>query len=67
MINFFVSVKNVLPAHDPNGPGEMGKAVVIPAEKKQERDEMFKINQFDLMASDMVSLNRSLPDVRMAG
>jgi len=59
-------VKNVLPIHDPNGPGEMGKAVVIPAEKKQERDEMFKINQFDLMASDMISLNRSLPDVRMA-
>ncbi len=46
-------------------PGEMGKAVVIPAEKLAESKELFKINQFNLMASDMISVNRSLADVRM--
>jgi len=52
---------------NPDGPGEMGKAVVIPKEKEKEKQELFKINQFNLMASDMIALNRSLPDVRMEG
>ncbi|ETE71893.1 Polypeptide N-acetylgalactosaminyltransferase 13 [Ophiophagus hannah] len=29
--------------------------------------ELFKINQFNLMASDMIAFNRSLPDVRLEG
>ncbi|KFO22343.1 Polypeptide N-acetylgalactosaminyltransferase 1 [Fukomys damarensis] len=29
--------------------------------------EMFKINQFNLMASEMIALSRSLPDVRLEG
>jgi len=49
---------------NPNGPGEMGKAVVIPKEKEEEKKEKFKINQFNLLASEMIALNRSLPDVR---
>ena len=48
----------------PNGPGEMGEAVVIPKEKEAESKEQFKINQFNLVASEMIALNRSLPDVR---
>ncbi|XP_071477681.1 polypeptide N-acetylgalactosaminyltransferase 13-like [Diadema antillarum] len=55
------------PVHNPNGPGEMGKAVVIPPEKEALKNEMFRINQFNLLASDMISVNRSLPDVRMDG
>ena len=46
-------------------PGEMGKAVQIPADKEQEKKEKFKINQFNLLASEMISLNRSLQDVRL--
>ena len=53
--------------HPKNGPGEMGKAVVIPPDLEEKKKEMFKINQFNLLASDMVSVNRSLPDVRMDG
>jgi len=47
-------------------PGEMGKAVQIPKEKEEEKKEKFKINQFNLLASEMISLNRSLLDVRLA-
>ncbi|XP_074823460.1 polypeptide N-acetylgalactosaminyltransferase 13 isoform X1 [Natator depressus] len=49
------------------GPGEMGKAVLIPKDEQEKMKELFKINQFNLMASDLIALNRSLPDVRLEG
>lgn len=42
----------------------LGKPVVIPREQQALMKEKFKENQFNLMASDMISLNRSLSDVR---
>ncbi|XP_070566257.1 polypeptide N-acetylgalactosaminyltransferase 1-like [Ptychodera flava] len=53
--------------YDPNAPGEMGKAVIIPPEDELLKKEMFKLNQFNLLASNKISVNRSLPDVRMDG
>ena len=50
-----------------DGPGEGGKPVVIPKDNQEKMKEMFKINQFNLMASEMIALNRSLPDVRLEG
>lgn len=50
-----------------DGPGEGGKPVVIAKEQQEKMKEMFKINQFNLMASEMIALNRSLPDVRLEG
>ncbi len=47
-------------------PGEMGKAVHIPKDQENEKREKFKINQFNLLASEMIALNRSLQDVRLA-
>lgn len=38
--------------------------MVIPKEQQSLMKEKFKENQFNLMASDMISLNRSLSDVR---
>ena len=49
----------------PPGPGDMGRPVNIPPEKEKEMKELFKINQFNLMASDMISVNRTLPDYRI--
>ena len=46
--------------------GEMGKPVNIPKSQEKEKNEKFKINQFNLMASELISLNRSLSDVRLA-
>lgn len=54
-------------ANPSNWPGEDGKAVTIPKSKEQEMKELFKLNQFNLMVSDMIALNRSLPDVRLEG
>lgn len=48
-------------------PGEMGAAVHISPEHEAKQQELFKLNQFNLMASDMISLNRSLKDIRLEG
>nr|WBW70139.1 venom protein [Lampona murina] len=57
-------VVNSNPSH---WPGEMGRAVVIPPEEEELRKEKFKLNQFNLLASDRIALNRTLPDVRAEG
>jgi polypeptide N-acetylgalactosaminyltransferase len=53
---------------DPNGPGEMGKPVVLPsnmsAEQKRIVDEGWQNNAFNQYISDMISVHRSLPDPR---
>lgn len=54
-------------ANPSDWPGEMGKAVIIPKEEESLKNEKFKLNQFNLLASDKIALNRSLLDVRMDG
>ncbi|CAD7690697.1 unnamed protein product [Nyctereutes procyonoides] len=61
------SQKNPVISRNQEGPGEMGKAVLIPKDDQEKMKELFKINQFNLMASDLIALNRSLPDVRLEG
>ncbi|KAJ8923346.1 hypothetical protein NQ315_001904 [Exocentrus adspersus] len=51
----------------PGNVGEKGKAVHVPPDQEALMKERFKLNQFNLMASDMISLNRSLADVRLEG
>ncbi|XP_050710951.1 polypeptide N-acetylgalactosaminyltransferase 5-like isoform X2 [Eriocheir sinensis] len=51
----------------PGQPGEMGKPVRTAPGQEALMKEKFKLNQFNLLASDSISLNRSLPDVRLEG
>ncbi|KAE9415039.1 hypothetical protein Angca_008254 [Angiostrongylus cantonensis] len=44
--------------------GEAGTGVVLPAALSAEKDRRFLENQFNVMASEMISVNRSLPDYR---
>jgi len=55
----------VLKGRKPDAPGEMGRPVVIGEDRQAEMKEQFKVNQFNILASDLISANRSLPDVRM--
>jgi len=55
------------PPMAPNGPGEMGKAVKIEnpdSETKTKIDKGWKDNAFNQYVSDLVSVHRSLPDLR---
>jgi len=55
--------------HNPNAPGELGKAVYIDKEKlspeeRRKYDTGWKDNAFNNYVSDMISLHRSLADIR---
>ena len=45
-------------------PGENGKGVEIPDHLKEESERRYKENQFNIVVSEMIALDRSLPDLR---
>ncbi|KAH6936565.1 hypothetical protein HPB50_019175 [Hyalomma asiaticum] len=49
------------------GPGEQGAAFFLPAGMEKKKDELYKVNGFNALASDFIALNRSLPDIRNPG
>ncbi|KAK4308027.1 hypothetical protein Pmani_020257 [Petrolisthes manimaculis] len=46
------------------GAGENGEAVFIQSFEAARMQQLYHINKFNLLASDRIALNRSLPDVR---
>lgn len=44
--------------------GKDGQPVLIPSHLSAKMQQLYHINRFNLMASDRIPLNRSLPDVR---
>lgn len=55
------------PAADPNAPGEMGAAVQFTSKADRTlASKRFKEHEFNVLASDRISLNRTLPDLRPA-
>lgn len=46
------------------GEGANGKPVVISQREMLKMHQQFSINRFNLLASDRIPLNRTLPDVR---
>jgi polypeptide N-acetylgalactosaminyltransferase len=62
-----VSVQRKL-SRSPDLPGEMGKPVILPsnvsAEIQKMIDEGWKKNKFNQYVSDLISVHRTLPDVR---
>lgn len=67
--NFIEKIKQwFVEGNEQNNPGdwagENGRAVVVPANLKDQAKKRFKENQFNIVASDLVALNRSLPDQR---
>ncbi|XP_031629086.1 polypeptide N-acetylgalactosaminyltransferase 13-like [Contarinia nasturtii] len=52
------------PINRPGEPGNLGEAVVVPEELKEEATRRFSENNFDIVANELMSMNRSLPDMR---
>ena len=46
------------------GPGEQGVPVHIPASENTEKEALYKVNGFNALASDQISLSRALKDIR---
>ena len=49
-----------------SGPGEQGQPVALPKDPETQKleDQIYRVNGFDGLASDQISLNRSIKDIR---
>lgn len=47
-----------------DGPGDEGEGVTVNPKFKKKEDEGYELHSFNLVASDMMSLHRRLPDYR---
>jgi len=46
------------------GPGEQGSAVILSAEEEKKKADLYKVNGFNAFASDKISLDRAILDIR---
>ena len=53
--------------NNPKLTGEMGRGVILPAGEKDRGEEAMKKYNLNVLASDLISLNRRIPDSRPVG
>ncbi|XP_067943825.1 putative polypeptide N-acetylgalactosaminyltransferase 10 [Watersipora subatra] len=46
------------------GPGEQGAAVILTPEEEKEKDTLYRVNGFNALANEKMSLNRAIKDIR---
>ena len=63
-INKWFQKQPITTTNPPDWPGEGGSPVVLPEELKEIAEKRYAENQFNIVASEMVALNRFLPDKR---
>lgn len=63
----YTNIGGMIIPHDPNGPGEDGKPVVISAKEKPNEKDGYNKYAFNEYASAKISLERSIPDTRSSG
>lgn len=50
-----------------SGTGEQGQVAHLSGKQLKKYDALFKVNGFNAALSDIISVNRSLPDIRHKG
>jgi len=61
------NIGGIIIPHDPNGPGEDGKPVVVSAKEKPNEKDGYNKYAFNDYVSAKISLERSIPDTRSSG
>ncbi|XP_064607959.1 putative polypeptide N-acetylgalactosaminyltransferase 10 [Liolophura sinensis] len=56
--------KQIAEEEQRKGPGEQGQAVILSPEEEAKKDALYRVNGFNAFASDKISLDRSLKDIR---
>lgn len=64
MISFILDLLNTNNFEPIEDEGANGKPVIISQREMLKMQQQFAINRFNLLASDRIPLNRTLPDVR---
>ncbi|NXE12939.1 GALT5 acetylgalactosaminyltransferase, partial [Lophotis ruficrista] len=62
-----LSVDATLAPRDPQAPGQFGHPVAVPDDKQEEAKSRWKEGNFNVYLSDLIPVDRAVPDTRPAG
>lgn len=66
-VNLSLAELNTNSFNPRRGAGERGEPVTLAPQQLARKHRFYRVNEFNLLASDMIALNRSLPDIRRPG